>query len=372
MTTVEMARLRAAAQRLTRPRRGSVQSIVAWLGAVQAQDYGLARWSVAERLAGGTTAAVERAVAAGTILRTHVMRPTWHFVPRDDLRWMQQLTAPRVRLLMAYNDRRNGVDADLTARSSKAIAKAIEKDGHLTRAEISAVLARAGVAVNAWLVSQLLIHAELRAIVCSGVPRGGHQTYALVEERAPRSRKMTGDEALAELALRFFRSHAPATVKDFRWWSGLDTASAARGAAALGGRFERVAVEGRHYVIDGGARAPRADRPHAIVIQPFDEIAVAYSESRDLLDGGGAAASRGWSLLARGVLIDGQLAGRWTVSPGGTKRVAWEPLRRLTAAERAAADRAIERFRAAIWPGADRTDSGRSPSRSTRTRSRPS
>jgi hypothetical protein len=371
VTAIEIARRRAAAQGLTAPRREAPEALVAWLGAVQAQEYLLSKWSIAQRLSGGTMDAVDAAIASGAILRAHVLRPTWHFVPRDDLGWMQALTAPRVLALMAYTDRRNGVTGALIAKSTKAIVSAIERRGHLTRAEIAGTLQRAGVAVNPWLVSQLVIHAELRALVCSGVPRGKQRTYALLEERARRSRRLAGDEALAELAFRYFRSHGPATVKDFRWWSGLDAASVTRAIAALGDRLESMTVDGRAYLAAAGEHVTPPRRGAAVLIQPFDEIAVGYSVSRAVIDPSNAAVSRGWGLLLRGVMIDGELIGRWTANGGGGS-TRLELLRRVTAAERAAVDRAVERFRDAISRGADRTDRGPSRSRSTRTRSRSS
>lgn len=364
-TPNDLARRRLTAQHLSSPRRDGPHGVVAWFGAMQAQDYGLARWSVAQRLAGGTAAAVEAAMAEGSILRAHVLRPTWHFVPRDDLRWMQATTASRVRALLAYNDRRNGVDDRTVARSTKAIARALERRGHLTRAEIARAIEAAGIAADAWMVSQLVIHAELQGVVCSGAPRGRQQTYALVDERAPRSRQLSGDEALAELARRYFRSHGPATVKDFRWWSGLDAPRAARAVAALGSRFETVAAGDRAYLFDPAA-APPARRVVSL-FQSFDEIVVAYSESRDIVDASGDARARKWSLLVPGVMIDGQLAGRWAAkAEGRQRRVVVEPLRRWTAAERAAVDRAVGRFRETTWPVEDCTDRGPYRSRSTR------
>jgi hypothetical protein len=338
----EVARRRVATQALTGGVFTGAPAVVQWLGAVQAQDYPLARWSVAQRFAAGTPADVEAAIATGTILRTHVLRPTWHFVPRDDLRWMQELTAPRVLALMKHADRRDGIDADLVLKSSKAIAKAIARRGHLTRKEVAAVLARAGIEPNAWRVGQLLAHAELRAIVCSGVPRGGQQTYALVEERAPRPIHLKGDDAAAELALRYFRSHGPATLKDFRWWSGVGSATAAHAVEALGRRVERFRVGDRTYITMPGAPARTLRRAVAHLIQPFDEIVVAYSESRDVVDASGLARKSAGGLLLRGILLDGQLAGLWTASP--TRAVRVTPFRILSARERAAVERARARF----------------------------
>jgi hypothetical protein len=334
-------------QRLSAPAATSPEKVVAWLGAVQSQDYPLALWSVAQRVS-KAGADVERAVADGAILRTHVLRPTWHFVARDDLRWMQTLTAPRVLAQLRYNDQRNGVDAALVARSTKLVESAIGRRGHLTRRELTDVLTRAGIRTTAWLVGQLLGHAELRAIICSGVPSGTHQTYALVDERAPKTPSMTRDEMLAELTRRYFQSHGPATVKDYQWWSGLRAPDAVRGIDMLGSAVTRVDVGGRSYVMMTKRPAWRPATGSAHVIQPFDELVVAYSESRDLVDISGAArgsTADGFALLTRGVVYGGQLIARWRTKPArGSRGIAIEPLRRLSSEERASIDAATTRF----------------------------
>src|SRR5262249_13344913 len=315
---------------------GAADALVKRLGAVQAEDYRMATWSIAQRLS-HRLADVEEAVATGTILRTHVMRPTWHFVARDDLRWMQELTAPRVLALMSHYDRRNGIDAALVARGTKTIAAAIGRGGHLTRREIAGAL---------WQAGQLLTHAELRAIVCSGAPRGRQQTYALVDERAPRRSPLTRDEALATLARRYFQSHGPATARDFRWWSGLSAADVARSIDVLGRAVERVRSGDRTYLV--GAKPVTRKAGSAHVIQPFDELVVAYRESGDVVDVSGAArggSADGATLLTRGVIYDGQIVARWTIAPArGSRAIVLEPLRRLSSAERAAVAAAASRF----------------------------
>jgi hypothetical protein len=340
----DIARTRAAAQRLSAPAAWTAGRLVAWLGAVQAQDYPIAKWSIAQRLATAVNADVEDAVAAGVILRTHVLRPTWHFVARDDLRWMQALTGPRVLALMGHYDRRNGVDGALVTRSRRIIAAAIARRGHLTRREIAAALTDARIRTTPWLVGQLLIHAELRAVVCSGAPRDGHQTYALVDERAPRASTLTRDEAIAELTRRYIQSHGPATAKDYQWWSGLSAADAKRGLDMVGRALACMHVDGRTYYA-GAAGAARAAGRLAQIIQPFDEFVVAYSESRDAADESGAARAKAGGLLLRGVIADGQLIARWNVAGSrGSRTIALEPFRRLSSAERAAAKNAAARF----------------------------
>lgn len=366
--TEDIVLARLASQALVAARAGTPAALVKWFGAIQAQEYVPAMWSIAMRLAKPpSAAALETAIAGGSILRTHVLRPTWHFVARDDLRWLQALTAPRVLSMMRHYDRRNGIDGALVARSTRIITSAIAKRGHLTRKEIGGTLARAGITANGWQVGELLMHAELGAVVCSGCPRGRQQTYALVDEMAPRMVSMARDEALATLAVRYFQSHGPATARDFRWWSGLNAAEAGRAIEMLGRGFARVRCGDRDYVMPDGMAARRRRVPAAHLIPTYDELLVAYSESRDIVDASGAARGRKWGLLLRGVIVDGELVGRWSrESPQGPPRL--ELLRRLTPGERAAVAAAAARLERFTSSGVDRTDSGPNQSRSRRSR----
>ncbi len=343
---LRIARTRAASQRLTRPAAWTPARLVAWLGAVQSQDYPLGKWSIAQRLSSANVA-VDRAIANGSIVRTHVLRPTWHFVARDDLRWMQALTSARVLAPMQGWNRRHGIEAAAIARSMKIIAAAIERRGHLTRREVAELLSRARIAGTPLQVGILLMHAELRAVVCSGAPKGTQQTYALVDERAPRASSMPRDEALATLARRYFQSHGPATARDFRWWSGLTAADATRAIEILGRDVDRQR-SGDRVFLSIGAPPRTTKRPIAHVIQPFDEFVVAYSESRDVVDVSGLARKGmppgGAALLTRGIVYDGQLVARWRMTPRASARVAAEPLRRLSPAERRAVSAAVARF----------------------------
>lgn len=319
--------------------------VVAWLGAVQAQEYPLAKWSVAQRLAGHHTE-LDLAIADGSILRTHVLRPTWHFVARDDLRWMQTLTSARVLRVMSRYDGRHGIDAALIGRSLRLITAAIERHGHLTRRAVADVLSRAGISTSAWVVGELLMHAELRALVCSGVPDAGHQTYALVDERAPTPSSMPRDEALAALTKRYFQSHGPATARDYQWWSGLAGTDVTHGIHLLGQSVDRVRIGNRDYLTVGPRVPPKRATAH--LIQPFDELVVGYRESRDVVDVRRAvrtAAAGTPGLLTRAIVYDGQIVARWQLERlRGAPTVLVQPVRRLTAAERATISAAATRF----------------------------
>ncbi len=348
LTLETIAARRTAAQWLRLPQRRTPAELVGWCGAVQSQDLPLAKWSIGQRLAGCTEQEVADALTDGSMLRTHVLRPTWHFVARDDLRWMLALTAPHVLVKLRPYDARAGLHEPTAAKGAKAIETAIDRRGALTRAELAQVLRTSGLGdVTNWLVGHVLMHAELRGIICSGPARGAQQTYALLDERAPARSTLTHDEALAELARRYFRSHAPATALDFRWWSGLSAAEARRGIDALGDLVEPASVAGSTYIVWRDAVVPRGSARTAHLLQPFDELVVAYSESRHVVDRAGLVRDRKPDgLLTRSVVVDGQVAGRWSRTLDRRHLLRLELRRPLTPHEHAAVAAAVDRYAA--------------------------
>src|SRR5258706_554065 len=220
----DVAASRLRNQRLWSAPFAGAQQVVAWLGAVQAQELPVAKWSLAQRARGVTNAALERALASGAILRTHVLRPTWHFVLPADIRWMLELTAPRINARMAYYDRQLKLTDAVYRRCDMLIAKALADGRHRTRQELGAALRAGGVALTPQRLGHIMLRAELDLVVCSGALAGKQQTYALVEQRAPRAESLPRDAALAELARRYFSSPGPATLKDCMWWSSLSSA----------------------------------------------------------------------------------------------------------------------------------------------------
>ena len=189
---------------------------------MQAQAYPAAKWAIALRMSDrATDAQIERAFNEGRILRTHVMRPTWHFVSATDLHWMLELTAARVHRALAYGYRQFELDVATRMRAASVFETALGDRQCLTRAELGAHLARAGLAAKGVRLALLTIHAELERVICSGPRRGTQATYALLASGTAKAVHLQRDEALAELSMRYFRSHGPATVRDFVWWSGL-------------------------------------------------------------------------------------------------------------------------------------------------------
>jgi hypothetical protein len=242
-----------------------------------------------------------------------VLRPTWHFVRPEDVRWVLELTSPRVHVGNAFMYRREELDGGLLARCTQVIVSALQGGHHLTRKELETRLERAGVANSGIRGAYILMHAELNGIVCSGPPTGKQHTYALLEERAPRARRLSGDEALAELTRRYFTSHGPATIKDFRWWSSLTMSDIKRGLDLVGSQLEKVTVEGVSYW-DGERPAARESvLPRVHLLQGYDEYIVGYSESKYLLDASGSARAPMTKRLSftGAVVLDTQVVGHW-------------------------------------------------------------
>jgi len=282
--------------------------VVRWLGAVQAQEFRPAKWAIGLRAAGVTEADVDAAFDRGLILRTHVMRPTWHFVPAADIRWMLELTGPAVSRRMAPYNSRMGLDAALFARSHDVVARALEGGRFLTRAELAEALARAGIEARGQHLAHLLLQAEVDGVIFSGPRRGRHQTYALFDERAPRAVSLSRDEALAELAWRYFRSHGPATLRDFSWWSGLGMADARAAVALNGTRLRESVVEGRRCWHAARSVPRSGSGTHLLPI--YDEYLIAYRE-RDAVVHPAARNVATPDPFGHWVIVDGRLAGTW-------------------------------------------------------------
>jgi hypothetical protein len=328
-------------QRITRPGPRSPEKLVAWMGAVQAQEYGPAKWGLALRSPPGTTdAAIERAIEKGRILRTHLLRPTWHFVAAADIRWMLDLTAPHVQRTMASYDIQLGLDAGVMTRAMGVIERALGEHRFLTRRELGTHLERAGLPSKTRESAHIAMYAELAGVICSGPRRGKQSTYALLADRAPNALSLPRDEALAELTRRYLRSHGPATIRDFVWWSGLKTSDAKIGLEMNGARSHDV--DGLRYWTPNREPADTRRAKGTLHLLPiYDEYLVAY---RDHL-----VVPRPAYLLGNfqhALVIGGQVAGTWRMilaTAGLTMDV--RPLRRLTSAERRGLVVAATRYR---------------------------
>jgi len=284
------------------------------LVAVQSQDFGPAKWSVARRTTGIRDADLDRLLGQGAILRTHVLRPTWHFVLPTDIRWLLDLTAPRVQALNAFMYRQLELEAKVFKKCNARLVRELSGDDQLTREEIGARLRKHGITAEGMRLGYLLMNAELNGLICSGALRGREQTYALLDERAPHPRRPGREEALAELTLRYFTGHGPATAKDFQSWCSLTLADIRLGIALVGSQLEQGRI-GDVPCWFTASTPPAKTRATATVhlLQAYDEYIMGYSETKHLLDlaglGGGPARDR--PMFNGVVLLDTQVVGRW-------------------------------------------------------------
>ena len=318
-----------------------------WLGAVQAQEYGPAKWGLGLRLDSGITdSRIQRAFDAGRILRTHVLRPTWHFVTPADIGWMLELTAASVHRRMAVYHRQMGLNSSTFVRAAKICERVLRDGQFLMRQELREHFERAGLPSAGYRVGHMTMYCELEGIICSGPRRGKQSTYALLAERAPGGVRLSREEALGELARRYFRSHGPATLRDFVWWSGLTTSDAKRGLEMT--RARKLAVDGTTYWSLGRAGGVRQRRPLVKLLPVYDEYLVAYRDRAAVPHGPSMVRTRagGYMQFQHAVVIDGHVAGTWRAAPSADGvQVTVAPLRRMTPAERRALAREIARYR---------------------------
>ena len=338
MTRGEGLAIRVAQQSLASPRFDDPAALVAWMGAVQAQDVAGARWAIGMRLRSATDAALLAACDEGRLLRTHVLRPTWHLVAPQDIRWLLALTAPRVHVANGFSYRTHGLDARRLARGADVIGRALQGHRHLTRTELGEQLRAARLPHAGSALAHVVMFAELEGLICSGPMRGRQFTYALIDERVPPAAPLAPDEAVGELARRYFTSHGPATLRDFVWWSGLTTVQARRGIAVAGRTLERRECDGREHWLAADAPVSAA-RPSPVFLLPnYDEFLIAYRDRQWTTRAGTKAAAYGpASSLPHQLLVSGRVEGAWRRRERADAiEITIECWRRLTRPERQA------------------------------------
>jgi hypothetical protein len=356
ITTVRQRAPRAASdpiarrlhnQRLTAAPFHSPVDVVKWFGAVQAQEYAVARWALGLRCAGVDDAAVARAFDAGAILRTHVMRPTWHFVTPADIRWMLALTAPRISAAMASYNRTLELTPRVFTRSHDIIARALEGGRFLTRADLAAALERRGLQAAGHRLGRLMLQAEIDQVICSGPRREKQFTYALLADRVPRAKALSREASLAELTRRYFSSHGPATVRDYGWWSGLTMKDARLGIELCKPALVREDAGDLTYWSSPDTSEPVSAAQATYLLPIYDEYLIAY-KNRELVIGP-TGATDAIAAFAGGfphhVIVGGRLVGSWSRTVAGESlTITIRPYRPLSRAEMSQVRRAAERF----------------------------
>ncbi len=282
------------------------------MGALQAQDYPMCKWAVGIRLPAATEKTVEAAIHKGEIIRTHLLRPTWHLVAAEDLHWMLALSAPKLKASLKGRHKELELTDAVLKKSNSIIEKALTKNGHLTREELVAELKKARIAVDNNRSSHLLFWAEMEALICSGSLKDNQPTYALLNEWVPKKISLTKEEATAQLTLRYFTSHGPATLPDFVWWSGLNITDARRGLESIKDQLQEETIAGQSYWMSPALVIPPGKPSSVYFLPAFDEYIISYKDrSAILADNYKKNAIWVNGLFRPVIVVNGQAAGIW-------------------------------------------------------------
>jgi hypothetical protein len=288
--------------------------VVEHFGAVQSQDYAGAKWALAQRLKVVTTDAVlDKAFNEGKILRTHILRPTWHFVAPQDIRWMLMLTAPRVHMVSGFMYRQQELDQTIIKKSYAVLEKVLQGNKQLTRTELGSAFEQAGIKnAQGVRLGYFMMSAELDQVICSGGRKGKQFTYALLAERAPQAKTLDREAALVELTKRYFRSHGPATLQDFVWWSGLTTTDARQGMEAVKSEFEQETIANQTYWFSAST-SPKNSSFSAYLLPSYDEYTVGYRDRSAIFDPSHIDKLSAFreSILTQVIVINGEVSGTW-------------------------------------------------------------
>jgi Winged helix DNA-binding domain len=318
MTHRDVLRRRLATQRLHGERLPSAAQAVRLLTCVQSQEYAHALWSLGMRTSSLMATDVQAEFDRGAFLRTHILRPTWHFVAAEDIRWILQLTAPRVQRLNQTIYRQERLDPATLERGAALIVEELRGGQCRTRAELGQALADRDLTSQGLHLAYIVMNAELEGLICSGPMRGAQQTYALLEERVPRTEAATGDAA--ELAYRFFLGHGPASIQDLARWSSLTVTQCREAVDAVKGRLECATVDGVDLWFDNTDPPQVQAAPGALLLPLYDEVTLSYPAINFPL-GHGHPHQPGQDLFIGCVIIDETNVGLWRRTFKGSKMI---------------------------------------------------
>lgn len=309
MNPLKITELRQANQHLCLPALSTPAELTGWMGAVQAQDFPMAKWALGIRLKGLQERDIDDALNEGSVLRTHVLRPTWHLVTRENIRWMLSLSSARINASMKARNIELELGEKVREKCNDLILKALAGGNHMSREELASMFMAAGIKTDQNRLSHILMNTETESLICSGRVNGSRHTYALLDERVPEKSNLTKEESLARLFTIYFKSHGPATLRDFTWWSGLAAKDIRAAEALAGSNFEKVSVDDAVYYLPE-SRIPEVSS--TFLLPAFDEYIIGYTDRSavlSLVHNRKAVSDNG--VFRPIVVINGQVAGIW-------------------------------------------------------------
>jgi hypothetical protein len=346
MPEFDIPLLRLQNQHLAEPQFTEPSEIVKWMGAVQAQDYAGAKWAIGQRLRDCNDNLIEKAFSKGDIIRTHVMRPTWHFVAPEDVRWMLDLTAKRVRMHTATRLRFMELNDAIFNKCTDIITRLLEGGKQMARTEVAAALKQGGIATDEQRFIHIMLELELQQLVCSGGREGKQLTYALLDERVPKFPALNKDEALAALTERYFQSHGPATLPDYAWWSGQTLADCKIGVEMIKNKLAYRVVGKNTYWFNQQMMETSGRSQKAFLLPNYDEYIVSYKDrSAAIREKDISKADPRGTIFNYTFVINGKIEGLWERKLGSKLiNIEFIPFRPLSKAATSALTTAAKRY----------------------------
>jgi hypothetical protein len=313
MSALDIVRYRLHHQRISNHDFQSAEQVVSWMGAVQAQDFLGALWAVGLRLRGSSEGDIEQALGEGSIVRTWPMRGTLHFVAAADVRWMLKLMTPRILERAAGRLRDLELDAKTLARSRRIFEKAMAGGRPHSRPGMYKLLDAAGIQTDGGRGLHILWQLAQDGLICFGPRQGKQQTFVLLDEWIPKTAPLDHSESLGRVALRYFRSHGPATLPDLAWWSGLKLSDAKLGLDQVRTQLAHAQSNGQTYWMDPALPDSARRKSDIYLLPAYDEYFVAYKERSAALGslGDKSIGLNSFIVLGPTILVDGQLVGTW-------------------------------------------------------------
>jgi hypothetical protein len=319
MITSEISIQRLIRQNIVKPKSWRVKDLAGYLGAVQAQDYSMSKWAFGIRLRGATEFVINEAIDRGEIVRTHVLRPTWHYVSSDDIYWLLDLSSKHLRSSISFRDRQLGLTESIFRKSNAILERSLRDGNSLTRDELAKEFMKENLNTVDGRMSHMLFRAESESLICSGRQKDGKQTYALLPERVPIIRRLSRPESLRELALRYFTSHGPATLRDFAWWSGLSVPDSRKALEFTKDEliFEITGDQTYWFTEKEGCKSSGSG--DSFLLPAFDEFLISYRDrtaSLHSLHHSKAVSNNGMFFPV--IVKDGRVIGTWKrfIKPG--------------------------------------------------------
>ena len=307
----DIGKLRLESHQLCETTLNTAQDMVSWFGAVQGQEYAQTKWGLGLRLPHLTDNEIENELSEGKILRTHLLRPTWHFVSSDDIQWLLMLTAPRVNAANTHMYRKLELDNTVFNRCNNILTKLLKGNKQFTRAEINDEFKKNKIIAHGHRLSYIMMHSELDGIICSGARQGNQFTYSFLADRIKTGNRFNKDEALAELTKRYFKSRGPATIKDFSTWSGLTLTECKNGLKAVESNFEREIINENEYYFSKEISSNKK-MPQDIYLLPiYDEFIMGYKDRSTILEYKNSLKNSPLFHYDCMIIFEGQIIGTW-------------------------------------------------------------